>query len=212
MYVRSVIFLKIETEQDIIQLVKEDSWMMEVLHNAKLLNLPDWWVCAGFVRSKIWDTLHGFSERTPLPDVDVIYFDKNNLDEEAEKVLEQKLKHINPNIPWSVKNEARMHVVNNLPPYTSSIDAISKFPETATALGLALDEQDNVILTAPCGIEDVVSLALKPTPYFKETKERAFIYEERVVKKNWKGIWSKIKVEKIKMEVVQCLTTQVREK
>lgn len=187
--------LKIETEQDIIQLVKEDSWMMEILHNAKSLQLPDWWVCAGFVRSKIWDTLHGFIERSPLPDIDVIYFDKRNLDEEVEKALEHKLKRINPHVPWSVKNEARMHVANNILPYSSSIDAISKFPETATALGLTLDEQGHVILTAPCGIEDVISLTLKPTPYFKETIERVHIYEERIVKKNWQSIWSEIKIE-----------------
>lgn len=186
--------MKIENEQDIIQLVKDDAWMMDILQNAKALHLPDWWVCAGFVRSKIWDTLHGFTERTPLPDVDVIYFDKSNLDERAEKQLEQKLKGMNPDIPWSVKNEARMHIVNNIPPYTSSVDAISKFPETATALGLALDERNDVVLAAPCGIEDVLNLLVKPTPYFAETKERAEIYEERIAKKNWKSIWTKIEV------------------
>jgi len=196
-YVREVMDLKLESEQDIIQLVKDDEWMMEILHNAKSLNLPDWWVCAGFVRSKIWDTLHEFTKRTPMPDVDVIYFDNNNLDETVEKQLEQQLKNINPLIPWSVKNEARMHVLNNVPPYSSSVDAISKFPETATALGLSLDEQNNVLLTAPCGIEDVLNLLVKPTPYFEETKEIANIYEDRIVKKNWKSIWSKLKVHHI---------------
>ena len=39
------------------------------------------------------------------------------------------------------KNQARMHVVNNMLPYSSSVDAISKFPETATALGVTLDEK-----------------------------------------------------------------------
>lgn len=186
--------MKIENDQDIIQLVKDDPWMMDILKTAKSLNLPDFWVCAGFVRSKIWDVLHGFTVRTPLPDVDVIYFDKSNIDEEIEKELEKKLRSINPNIPWSVKNEARMHVINNIPPYSSSVDAISKFPETTTALGLTLDEQNHVVLTAPCGIEDVVNLVLKPTPYFEKTKKRAKIYEERIIKKNWKGIWNKIKV------------------
>lgn len=189
--------MKLESEQDIIQLVKDDEWMMKILQNAKSLNLPDWWVCAGFVRSKIWDTLHDYTERTPMPDVDVIYFNSSNLDETVEKQLEQKLKSINPQIPWSVKNEARMHVVNNIPPYSSSTDAISKFPETATALGLTLDDQNNVVLTAPCGIDDVLNYLLKPTPYFEETKERAKIYEERIVKKNWKSIWDKVKVHHI---------------
>lgn len=186
--------MKVENEQHIIQLVTEDKWMMDILESAKRLKLPDWWVCAGFVRSKIWDVLHGYSERTPLPDVDVIYFDKSNIDEDEEKKLEEKLRTINPGIPWSVKNEARMHLVNDIPPYTSSVDAISKFPETVTALGLTLDDENKVVLTAPCGIEDLVNLVVKPTAYYEETEEGAKIYEERIVKKNWKGIWTNIKV------------------
>ena len=186
--------MKLENEYDIIQLVQEDPWMMDILRNAKALQLPDWWVCAGFARSKIWDVLHNFPVRTPLPDVDVIYFDPKNLDEEVEKELETQLKRLNPNTPWSVKNEARMHVVNDIPPYLSAVDAISKFPETATALGLKLDEHDNVVLAAPCGIEDVIHLVIKPTCYFEETQARATIYEERLVKKNWPGIWHKVTV------------------
>lgn len=181
-------------EQQVIQLISEDEWMMRIMQDAKTLQLPDWWVCAGFVRSKIWDTLHGYTERTPLPDVDVIYFDPDHLDEQTEKALEQQLHELNPHVPWSVKNEARMHVVNHITPYTSSTDAISKFPETATALGLTLDDQDQLILTAPCGINDVLNMVLTPTPFFLETEERIKIFEQRMNKKNWKQIWPSIKV------------------
>ncbi|QPA31435.1 nucleotidyltransferase family protein [Thermaerobacillus caldiproteolyticus] len=186
--------MMIKNEKDIIQLIKEDEWMMNILRAVKSLNLPDWWVCAGFVRSKIWDTLHGFKERTPIPDIDVIYFDDTNMDELEEKKFEIRLRNILPNIPWSVKNEARMHIVNNIPPYSSSVDAISKFPETATSLGVKLDEMNDIILVAPWGVDDVINLEVKPTPYFQESKERAQIYEERIIKKNWKDIWYKVNV------------------
>ncbi|WP_066051925.1 nucleotidyltransferase family protein [Robertmurraya korlensis] len=175
----------LNSEEDICKLIQEDEKMMNVLRAAKSLELPDWWICAGFVRSKIWDTLHHFKDRTDTPDVDVIYYDQENID---------KLKRIFPNIPWSVKNEARMHLKNNLPPYSSSVDAISKFPETATALGVKLDGNDKVILTAPCGIKDVINLEVRPTLFFTESKDRAAIYEERIHKKNWKSIWHKVKV------------------
>jgi uncharacterized protein len=79
-------------------------------------------------------------------------------------------------------------------PYSSSVDGISKFPETVTALGIKLDEKDNLVLTAPWGITDVVKLEVKPTPYFTVTNERMKIYQNRVTKKNWKSIWYKIKV------------------
>jgi hypothetical protein len=181
-------------EEKIISLIKEDQWMIDILKIAKSLDLPDWWVCAGFVRSKIWDTLHEFPNRTPITDIDVIYFDPKNIDESEEKRLEQRLVSLMPSIPWSVKNEARMHIRNNLPPYKSAVDAISKFPETATALGVKLDETDHVILTAPCGISDVIHLTVKPTPYFMESRERLEIYEKRMTKKDWKSTWTKVKV------------------
>ncbi|MBD8070020.1 nucleotidyltransferase family protein [Bacillus sp. PS06] len=184
----------IKNENDIISLIQEDKWMMEILITSKKLNLPDWWVCAGFVRTKIWDVLHDFSQRTPLPDVDVVYYDPTNTNESYEKELEKKLKLYRSDIPWSVKNQGRMHVINNNPPYSSSLDAISKFPETVTALGVTLDANDNLILIAPCGIHDVINMEVNPTPYFMETKERMVIYEERIRKKNWQSIWDKIKV------------------
>ena len=188
-------------EEEIISLIKEDRWMMDVLTSAHSLGLPDWWVCAGFVRSKIWDTLHHFRERTPLPDIDVIYFDPTNLDELEEKKREEILQSLMPNTPWSVKNEARMHLKSNMPPYTSSVDAISKFPETATALGVKLDREGQVILTAPFGICDVVNLQVKPTPYFTMSNEHVEIYEDRLLKKNWKSTWINIQVTHVRTHI-----------
>ena len=184
--------MTIQTEQDIIRLIENDEWMMNVLQMAKSLELPDWWICAGFVRSKIWDTLHDYEAKTAMPDVDVIYYDSLHQDEIYEQSLETKLMNIDATIPWSVKNQARMHVVNNMPPYSSSVNAISKFPETATALGVTLDELNNVILTAPCGIEDVLSLQVKPTAHFLKSKERLHMYKNRVIKKNWQSKWPSI--------------------
>ncbi|WP_404819673.1 nucleotidyltransferase family protein [Sutcliffiella horikoshii] len=168
--------------------------MMDILRAAKALNLPDWWVCAGFVRTKVWDTLHGHNSRTPLPDIDVIYYDKNDITEEKEKQLEKRLLELCPVEPWSVKNQARMHVINNLPPYANSTEAMSKFPETATALGVKLDRDNQLQLAAPCGIQDLINLEVKPTPLYKKTAEHASIYETRLKQKNWQAIWPNITI------------------
>jgi hypothetical protein len=187
--------MTIRSEADIIQLIREDAWMMELLKAARALDLPDWWICSGFVRSKVWDVIHNFDVRTPLPDIDVIYFDPLHLEEAVEKKLEEQLRILHSHIPWSVKNEARMHLVNKIPPYSSSTDAISKFPETVTALGLTLDNNNEVVLTAPCGIEDLIKCVIKPTAFVRQTKGMAEIYKSRILKKNWKAIWGKVTVE-----------------
>ncbi|GLX68706.1 nucleotidyltransferase family protein [Paenibacillus glycanilyticus] len=185
---------KLRNDRDIIELVSEDEWMMKILHTAGSLGLPDWWVCAGFVRSKVWDYLHGYTERFALPDVDVIYFDPSITDEAVEKELEQKLRSLMPEVPWSVKNEARMHLANEIEPYASAVDAMSKFPETVTALGLTLDERKRVVLSAPHGISDLLEFVVRPTPYFEQSPELMAIFEKRLVQKNWRSRWSKIEV------------------
>ncbi|WP_138494029.1 nucleotidyltransferase family protein [Paenibacillus pinistramenti] len=186
--------MHLSSERGIIRLVEQDAWMMDILHTAAQLGLPDWWICAGFVRSKIWDTLHGYEEPTPLPDVDVVFFDRSCTSEETEKELEARLRLLRPEVPWSVKNQARMHAINGNPPYTSSVDAISKFPETATALGVTLGAAGHVRLAAPCGIQDALNMLVKPTPYFAEHEQMLEVYRKRVARKNWPAQWPRIEV------------------
>lgn len=64
---------------------------------------------AGIVRALVWDHLSR-QRRTTLDDVDVLYFDKNDCAEDQEKVLERRLLNAMPDVRWSVKNQARMHV------------------------------------------------------------------------------------------------------
>lgn len=183
-----------ENKEEILNLIAEDEWMMKVLRSAEKLQLPDWWVCAGFVRSKVWGHLQGYAERTPLGDIDVIYYDKNDLDEELEKEYEYQLKRLMPGLPWSVKNQARMHEVNDLPPYRSSVDAISQFPETATSLGVKLDERGKLELAAPHGLEDLIAMKVCPTPAFEKDERLLNVYRQRLELKKWKQKWPKMKV------------------
>src|SRR5690625_7765066 len=125
--------MEIQNENDIVKAIKEDEWMMNILFAVKSLDLPDWWICAGFVRSKIWDMIHDYNERTPLPDIDVIYFDLENTSDFEEKAMEATLTTLLSNVPWSVKNQARMHIKSILPPYSSSVVGISKFYDASTS-------------------------------------------------------------------------------
>lgn len=181
-------------ENEVIYMIEKDPWRMEVLKTVEFLGLPDCWVCAGFVRSKVWDELHGFKKRTELADVDVIYFNDTQLDESIEKEWEQQLDTKMPNVPWSVKNQARMHILNGFKPYNSSVDGISKFPETVTAIGIRLNGKQ-LELTAPHGLEDLFQFEIKPTPSFEQEPERSY-YEQRIRKKNWQATWPKIHVSK----------------
>lgn len=182
-------------KNDVVAAITEDRWMLDVLQAAAALKLPDWWICAGFVRSKVWDALHNYSEKTPLGDIDVIYYDENQLDEELEKEYENRLSLLMPGLPWSVKNQARMHKVNNREPYLSSVDAISRFPETATALGVKVDGSGHLELTAPHGLKDLLDIRVCPTPAFAGDEQLMIVYRQRLAAKEWIRKWPKVEIE-----------------
>lgn len=183
-------------EQNIIKLISDDNWMMHVLRLVRSLKLPDWCVCAGFVRSKVWDHLHGFDTSTPLSDVDVVYFDADNTKETSEKAYEKVLQQLDALIPWSVKNQARMHTKNGRVPYVSTEDGLANFPEVCTAIGAHLDDNDQMRLIAPYGIDDLVNLVVRPTPFFT-AEDKKDVYAQRVDSKRWQQTWNRLSIIRV---------------
>lgn len=185
----------LKTKQDILDAIKTDAEMMAVIRTAMRLELPDGWVCAGFVRSKVWDIQHRFGQRCALPDVDVIYYDPQDTRESKEKVYEAKLREWMPGVPWSVKNQARMHIVNGLEPFTSSADGMAHFPETVTALGVKLSESRELVLCAPWDVTDVLKMVVRPTPYYTGSSKLREVFRERMWKKDWSSVWPNVRIE-----------------
>lgn len=187
---------------DIISLIQKDSHMMDVLRAVETLRLSDWWIGAGFVRSKVWDYLHKYNTPTPLPDVDVIYFDLHDFSDEEtksqstkyEKLYEAKLKKLIPELKWSVTNQARMHILHHDKPYKNSIDALSRWVETATCIGVGIGDDGKVKLCAPHGISDLTSLKLRPVIV---TAEGIETFNKRVEDKKWLEKWPKLKIIKV---------------
>jgi uncharacterized protein len=175
---------------DIENLIQNDAWMMDVLGAVQRLHLPDWMVGAGFIRSKVWDHLHGYQHRTPLPDIDVIYFDPRATDPAAENTYELQLCN-RLALPWSVKNQARMDLRNRDAPYVSSADALARWPETATCVAATLSNDGSVRIIAPHGITDLVELRVQPNSLFSQDLE---IYRQRVAARGWHGIWPLLQI------------------
>jgi len=179
-------------ERDILNLIKSDPWMMKVLEVAASLNLPDWMIGAGFVRNRVWDHLHELNnEKVQTKDIDLIYYDPSDLSRETEKEFEKRLKKI-LDINWEVRNQARMHEKRErTESYKNSVEAMSGWPETATAIGVKLDSDGDLKLFAPHGIDDLTNLIVRPTPVFKNDLT---VFWKRIEDKNWLKIWPKLKV------------------
>ncbi len=182
-------------DTDILALVAADAWMMAALSAVAGLGLPDCWIGAGFLRGAVWDRLHGTAARTPLDDTDVIYFDPETLDPAAEAALERRLGEDLPGLPWSVKNQARMHLRNGDAPYGSSADALAHWLETPTVVGVRLNQAGGLELLAPLGTHDLLGLLVRPTPHARKVEHRLAAYRARLEAKNWPAKWPKPRVE-----------------
>jgi hypothetical protein len=136
--------------------------------------------------------LHGFSAASPLADIDVIYYDPGNLDPARDAAFERRLRGILPEHPWSVSNQARMHIGNGDPPYHSSVDAIRHWLETPTAVAVRLKPNGTLALLAPFGLEDLFAMAIRPTPHAKARRMAAF--RRRLQEKDWLGRWPKARL------------------
>ena len=181
-------------DTDILALVAADSWMMAALAAVAGLGLPDCWIGAGFLRGAVWDRLHGYGERTPLDDIDVVYFDPEAPGPAAEAALERRLDARLPGLPWEVKNQARMHLRNGDAPYRSSADALAHWLETPTAIGVRLNQAGGPELLAPLGTGDLLALVVRPTPHARAHEHRLTAYRERLTRKNWPARWPKMRM------------------
>lgn len=179
------------TKQDILELIKADPWMMNIIHIAEGLNFPDWIIGAGFVRNKVWDHLHGYSnEMVPTRDIDLVYFDPNGNNQKQDEQLSLRLTQ-ETGIQFEIVNQFYAHTWNGLPPYTSTEDSISTWPETATAIGVTI-KRGELHLVAPYGIDDMVNLVLRPSPKFKGNID---VVRKRAKDKVWLEKYPKLTFE-----------------
>lgn len=146
------------------------------------LRLPDCWIGAGFVRDAVWDERHGQGPTLPFGDVDVLWFAPGVADKAADRDIERQLRSSMPDLPWSVKNQARMHRQNGDAPYHSVADAMMHWPETATAVAARLAD-GRMEISAPLGLDDLFALRVRPTAAFR--LEKRGIFDKRIASKRW---------------------------
>ena len=177
-------------ENQFLELIRSNSEMMSDLKLVRDLRLPECYISAGYIRNYIWDYIHGYLKRSPLNDIDVIYYDPKHLDEELDLEYERLLIKWTGNALWSVKNQARMHIRNGDTPYTGIEDAISRWPENVTGIAVRLEDDDRIAYVCPHGLDDIFEGRVRKSPLFQDYS----YYQTRVSEKNWAQIWPKLQI------------------
>jgi uncharacterized protein len=182
-----------EATRRLTELIAADRSAMAILRAVRRLDLNDWAIGAGFVRNRVWDAVSRHDTPTVPGDTDVLYFDAADLRPETETMLEQRLCAVMPDVPpWSVTNQARMHLENGDRPYASTADALWFWLETPTCVAVRLEPDETVTVLAPHGLGDLFGLRVRPTPNGRDKLEA---YRARIRAKNWPARWPRVKIE-----------------
>lgn len=181
---------RIHTDEDVTSFIAAQAPMVAILRLVERLGLPDCWVGAGFVRNVVWDALHGRAWSPSYEDVDVIYFDADASDRDHDIRIENTLRRSMRDVPWSVKNQARMNSANGDQPYLDAEDALRHWPEICTAVAVRA-AGPRLELLAPFGTTDLVALIVNPTPAFAHKID---IYRARVTQKRWQERWPRLRI------------------
>lgn len=175
-------------EQRIIELVKSDELRMRALRAVHSINLPDWIIAAGFVRNLVWESI--FNRKGGTYDIDVIYFCLSDSSSERDALLEKHLRELEPDFPWSVKNQARMHLKHGDTPYLNALDAMRFWPEKQTAIGVMLNSTGEIV------VRHCFDLGLQFTGTIDHNPERLIdAFNQRVSSKGWLKAWPELQVK-----------------
>ena len=184
-----------DQKKQLIQIVRSSSGLMAALRAVRDLNLASWAIGAGAIRNAVWDHQHGFAGQTAAQDVDLVFFDREDLSREWEQELQLRLSHVLPGIIWDVTNQAAVHLWyeqefgHPVTPLDSLQEGMSTWPEYATCVGVSLCADDRLEVIAPHGLDDLFSMVVRWNPI----RVSAEAYLQRVRQKSFSNRWPQVK-------------------
>jgi hypothetical protein len=165
--------------------------IMEALRVARAVDAPDWLICAGTIRDAVWDDQHDRPLTTMPRDVDVAFFDAARPTPDRDDEVEEQLRALAPQLPWHAKNQAAVHLWYpsrfgiEVAPLRSTAEGVATFPETASCVGVRLLTDDDMLVVAPHGLDDLFGCVCRHNP----TRVPAGVYEQRVEEKGGRNRW-----------------------
>jgi hypothetical protein len=183
-------------EQRLRQILLANAWFSEVLTAVRACNPPSWYVGGGVIRNLVWDHLHGYMQPMPLNDVDVAFYDPDDLSPERDQAVQDQLTDRLPGVPWEATNQAAVHLWYEeafgyaVPPLHSTEEAIGTWPETVTSIGVRLLWNEQLLVTALCGLDDLFQIVLRRNP----SRVSVAQYRRRVEEKQIRGKWPKVRI------------------
>jgi hypothetical protein len=153
--------------------LKDSPALMRVLTIARDLDLPDWRIVSGSIYQTVWNALTGRPADYGIKDYDLFYFDAADTSYEAEDVVIRRVAAAYPpdlSSKVEVRNQARVHLWfgarfgEPYPPLARTDEALERFVSPAYSVGVRLEEDGDITVAAPFGLDDIFAMRLRPNP------------------------------------------------
>lgn len=161
-----------EREARLVEILRGNENLMQVLRTVRDLGLPDWRLFSGAVYQSVWNAQTGRVAGFGTKDYDIGYFDPDT-SWDAEDVwikrvadaFEEPLKS-----QVEVRNQARVHLWapqkfgEAFDPLSCTDDAPARFVAPAFAVGVRMEADDSLSVHSAYGLTDVFDMVIRPTP------------------------------------------------
>jgi uncharacterized protein len=168
-----------EHRERLIAAVRGDPDLMQVLDVARGLGLTDWLIFSGAVYQCAWNAVTGRPAGYGIKDFDLGYFDPD-LSWEAEDAVIRRVAAAFDDPLRSrveVRNQRRVSewfpakFGEPYPPVACTAEALERFVAPASAVGVRMEADGEIVVEAPFGLDDVFSMTLRPNPNRPRAKD-----------------------------------------
>ena len=144
--------------------------LMRVLGVLRAVTLPDAWITSGAIYNTVWNYLTGRPMLGGIKDVDVIYFDPDDLSYEAEDAVIREVGAALSDIglPVEIRNQARVHLWFperfgvSYPRLTHATQSLDFYASKTHAVAARLATDGGIEIAAPFGLDFMFSFRMVP--------------------------------------------------
>ena len=191
---------EISSNAEFLRLIALNPAVVQIVHRAPMLGLPDMWVVSGCLFQTVWNVLAGDNPMRAIKDYDLFYFDSSDCSSESEQDANRRAAELFSDLGCEidVRNQARVHMwyaeefgVDGYPRLTKSTDGIDNFLAVCCMVAVRRTSVGRIELYAPLGVEDVLNRIMRPNPWYPNAPGDCY----NIKAERWRTLWPDLKVE-----------------
>jgi uncharacterized protein len=184
-----------------LELIEQNHVLSEIIGRGGELDLPDAWLAGGCLFQTAWNVLAGRDPVESIKDYDLFYFDGERTSGEAEAEANGRAARLFGSLGCEVEvcNQARVHEwyaeafgMTGYPRLTKTTDGIDRFLATCCMVAVRISPDARREVYAPLGLDDLLSLVMRPNPWFPDAPSDAFARKAA----RWSATWPMLKVDR----------------